>query len=718
MCALLLLLLASAWLLEPRASAQLGGLVVTITSPASGAIVSGTTTVIANVSVVGSLTVTGVQFKLNGSNLGAEDTSAPYSIPWNTTATSNGSKTLTAVARVGGLLNWTSDPVTVTVLNDTTPPAVSIASPSSGATVHGSITVTATAADNIGVAGVQFRLDGANLGAEDTTAPYSVDWDTTTATEGSHTLTAVARDGASNSTTSAAISVTVTNAVPTVTRVEENSPSITYTPAGTWIEGYQGGYAWSGGTATLGTALGQRATLSFSGTGVSWIGFRGPQTGIAIVHLDGTAVATVDAYHPTEVVGAVLFAATGLTNGSHTLAIEVTHTKNAASTDFYVVADAFDVTSPGGGTPTDTTPPTVVITFPANGATVSGTTLVTATAADNVGVAGVRFFVDGAQVGAEDTAAPFEVSWDTTFATNGGHALTARARDAAGNSTLSAPITVTVSNTLQSYAPGDLLVALEPGPVQWRSATGVLRTTLAQTVPGTGEGMAFDASGNLYVTRWCVDPHCQNGDTGGVEKYNNAGQSLGRVGPLWNCAPHTILFADPGTAYVGQAGCAKTIIKTPLDNTITAEYAVAEESQGVFWMDLAPDGCTMLYTSIGPNIKRFDVCGNTQMTNFNAAPLPGGVTHDLRVLPDGGVLVANGPVITRLNASGVVTQTYEVPGENTLWAGLDLVGDGTFWVVNYYTSNVYRFNLAGGAPIASFNTGTPEQTVVAIRVVR
>ena len=99
---------------------------VTITSPTSGSTVSGTTTVSANVSIIGALTVSGVQFKLDGANLGAEDTTAPYSIPWNTTTASNGSHTLTAVARVVLVLSWTSDPVTVTVLNDTTPPTVTI----------------------------------------------------------------------------------------------------------------------------------------------------------------------------------------------------------------------------------------------------------------------------------------------------------------------------------------------------------------------------------------------------------------------------------------------------------------------------------------------------------------------------------------------------------------------------------------------------------------
>ncbi|MGH7958947.1 MAG: Ig-like domain-containing protein, partial [Opitutaceae bacterium] len=96
---------------------------------------------------------------------------------------------------------------------DITPPTVSITAPTGG-TVSGSIAVSATASDNVGVVGVQFKLDGANLGAEDTTSPYSITWNTTTATNGPHTLTAVARDAAGNSTTSAGASVTVSNGAP------------------------------------------------------------------------------------------------------------------------------------------------------------------------------------------------------------------------------------------------------------------------------------------------------------------------------------------------------------------------------------------------------------------------------------------------------------------------------------------------------------------------
>ena len=97
------------------------------------------------------------------------------------------------------------------MLNDTTAPTVSLTAPAAGASLQGTVDVTADASDNVGVAGVQFKLDGANLGSEDTSAPYSVPWNTTTATNGAHTLTAVARDAAGNTTTATTVNVTVAN---------------------------------------------------------------------------------------------------------------------------------------------------------------------------------------------------------------------------------------------------------------------------------------------------------------------------------------------------------------------------------------------------------------------------------------------------------------------------------------------------------------------------
>jgi hypothetical protein len=96
----------------------------------------------------------------------------------------------------------------------------------------------------------------------------------------------------------------------------------------------------------------------------------------------------------------------------------------------------------GGG---DTTLPTVSITAPANGATVSGNVSVTASASDNVGVTKVEFYVDGALKNT-DTTSPYAWTWDSTTVANGSHSLTAKAYDAALNVKTSTAVSVTVSN--------------------------------------------------------------------------------------------------------------------------------------------------------------------------------------------------------------------------------------------------------------------------------
>jgi hypothetical protein len=285
---------------------------VAISNLANGDTVSGTAVAVsANAS--DDVGVVGVQFRLDGVSLGAEDLTAPYSVTWDTTAGTNGAHNLTAVARDAAGNKTTSSVTSVNVNNvvpDTTPPTVALTGPAGGATVSGTaVTVSANASDNIGVVGVRFFDGATQVGAEDTSAPYSVTWNTTTAANGTHNLTAVARDTAGNSTTSTARSVNVNNVV------------------------------------------------------------------------------------------------------------------------------------------ADTTAPTVALTAPAAAATVSGTAVtVSANASDNIGVVGVRFFDGATQVGAEDTSAPYSVTWNTTTAANGTHNLTAVARDAAGNSTTSTARSVNVNN--------------------------------------------------------------------------------------------------------------------------------------------------------------------------------------------------------------------------------------------------------------------------------
>jgi peptidoglycan/xylan/chitin deacetylase (PgdA/CDA1 family) len=96
---------------------------------------------------------------------------------------------------------------------DTEHPAVTLTQPGAGSTVSGSAAVAADAIDNVGVVSVSFYVDGVLLGAPDTTLPYSTSWATEGSSNGTHTLSAVARDAAGLSATSTVI-VTVSNSAP------------------------------------------------------------------------------------------------------------------------------------------------------------------------------------------------------------------------------------------------------------------------------------------------------------------------------------------------------------------------------------------------------------------------------------------------------------------------------------------------------------------------
>jgi glucose/arabinose dehydrogenase/regulation of enolase protein 1 (concanavalin A-like superfamily) len=102
--------------------------------------------------------------------------------------------------------------------------------------------------------------------------------------------------------------------------------------------------------------------------------------------------------------------------------------------------------------PGDTTAPSVSVTAPGNGATVSGTSTITATASDDVGVVRVEILVDNV-VKSTDTSSPYSYAWDTTSVTNGTHAVAARAYDAADNVTSSTTVNVTVNNAVSNPLP-------------------------------------------------------------------------------------------------------------------------------------------------------------------------------------------------------------------------------------------------------------------------
>lgn len=333
-------------------------------------------------------------------------------------------------------------------VSDTVPPTVNLSAPAEGATITGVTTISANATDESGIGGVQFKLNGNNVGTEDTAAPYEIALDTTKLVSGQYTLTAAATDPAGNIATSNPVNVTVSNP-PKVTitqptagqTIESTSVTITYTESGDWVQGD-----------------GKHVHFRLDG---------------------GPTKMDLDADN----------------NQSYTL-LDVpagTHTLEA------VVATGSHVEQPGTGMSVtfttiapDVTAPTVSLTSPAEGATVLNTVTLTAEAADETGIVGVQFLLDGNNVGPEDTTAPYSVSWDTLTATNGNHTLTARARDTL-NQTTSTPVNVNVQNTDPRAVVGE-----------WSPLMNWPLVAVHSTLMHTGEILMWDAweSPTSYAKLW------------------------------------------------------------------------------------------------------------------------------------------------------------------------------------------------------------------------
>lgn len=508
----------------------------------------------------------------------------------------------------------------VTVLADTTSPAVAITAPAAGATVSGSVSVSAGASDDVAVAGVRFQVDGTDVSVEDTSAPFGVAWDSTGVPNGAHVLRAIARDAAGNTSTSATVSVTVDNkpvdtsglvaafgfeetsgttvtdsstagnagtiagasrttagrfggalsfngssarvSVPDAASLDldtamtleawvkptassgwqtallkEGTNSLAYAlyansdtnrpsahvhvtaeqdtrgtaqlATGTWTHVAA---TWNGTTLTLyingsvasskavgGTLLNSTGPLSIGGNNVWGEWFNGLLDEVRVYRralsaaevaadmntpvvapgpVDGTPPGAPGSLSATGALGKATLnwgaasdnvavtrynvyrgGASGFTPSTANRIGQVagttyTDTSLTAGDWYYrvVAEDAAGNLGPPSNeakatVTADTTAPAVSLSAPADLATVSGSVGVTASASDDVGVAGVQFKLDGANLGAEDTSAPYTVTWDTTTASNGAHVLRAVARDGAGNTTTSAAVTVTVSNT-------------------------------------------------------------------------------------------------------------------------------------------------------------------------------------------------------------------------------------------------------------------------------
>src|SRR5260370_31897914 len=120
----------------------------------------------------------------------------------------------------------------------------------------------------------------------------------------------------------------------------------------------------------------------------------------------------------------------------------------------------------------------------------------------------------------------------------------------------------------------------------------------------------------------------------------------------------------------------------------------------------------MSYRHVGGAVQRYNVCTHTPLPNFTNA----GGDYAMRILPTGGVLVADSSQIDRFDAAGTLVQSYSAAGEGT-WFALNLDPDGTtFWSANFGSSNVYRFDIATGAIVSHFNAGTGTYTVFGLAI--
>jgi subtilisin family serine protease len=177
--------------------------------------------------------------------------------------------------------------------------------------------------------------------------------------------------------------------------------------------------------------------------------------------------------------------------------------------------------------PSDTAPPSVSITSPSGGSSVSGTISVQGSASDNVGVTSVSLSIDGVALGS-DTTVPYSFSWNTTTVANGSHNLTATASDAAGN-TASTTITVTVSNLADTTAP----VISITSPANGARVTGNLSVLVQATdnvrvtrvelyVDGTLTATSTSAP---FTTKWNTKRAASGGHVLQCKAYDAVGNS-------------------------------------------------------------------------------------------------------------------------------------------------------------------------------------------------
>lgn len=259
------------------------------------------------------------------------------------------------------------------------------------------------------------------------------------------------------------------------------------------------------------------------------------------------------------------------------------------------------------------------------------------------------------------------------------------------------------------YVIGDVFAGVGDGKIDRYSPLGVFIEQL-DTTSGSAEqtGMCFDGNTPTATLR------STNFTDNSMTRFNNSGGVMTHPwGGPFNEHPESCVVNAMSQVYVGQADGSRDILKFDASGNQVASYDVATENRGSDWIDLAADQCTMFYTSEGEFVKRYDVCNDVQLPDFNAVALPTSPCFALRIRMNGEVLVACSDAAHRLSPAGTVMQSYPKSalvtpdaqvGEPSFLFALNLDPDGnSFWTAGYTTGNIYRINIATGAQITTFN---------------
>jgi len=526
---------------------------VSVNSPGNNATVNGTVSVAASAS--DNVGVTSLEFYVNGV-LQATDTTAPYLYSWSTTSLAAGSYTLMSRAYdAAGNVSQSSD-VVVTVVKDSTAPAVSVTAPTTNTIVNGTLTITANASDASGVSKVEFYANEVLLYVTNV-PPYAYSWDTTSVSNGNYILTVKAYDPSGNVGQSGNVTVTISNVIPDTTAPTVSAFILSATATSLTVpvssltatdnKAVTGYLITESSTAPAASTTAWNATapttFTFSGAGsktaYAWAkdaagNVSASKSASVSITLPDTSAPTVSAFTMPASVASLTVSVSSLTATDNKAVtgylITESSTAPAASATAWSATAPTTFTFSGAGAKTayawakdaagnvsagksasvtitlpDTTAPTVSITSPSNGTTVSGTVIIAATASDNVGVARVDLYING-KLTASDTASPFSFTWNTALVNNGSYILSFTAYDAAGNSRAGS-VTVTVSNSRSTTVKrgdlnGDGKINIADALLALKQSVGLTPvTSTAKTVASAvvdvpdGDVAPLDASG-------------------------------------------------------------------------------------------------------------------------------------------------------------------------------------------------------------------------------